>query len=203
MATTAISSHPESPKLLLTPAADGHARFTREAYHRLLDIGLLNEDSRVELIDGEIFMMSPIGPLQGGLTSRLNRFFTKRLADSIDCRVQLPVIVGDHSEPEPDIALVNHRDDDYQHAHPNPSDVVLLIEVAQSSLYFDLGKKLRLYAASGIREYWVIEVKRKIVLIHREPEGDGYRTVASAGAGSTIAPLAASECQLEIDWLFR
>ncbi len=189
--------------LLLPPAQDGRARFSREAYHRLGEIGILGRDSRVELIDGEILMMSPIGPLHGAIVRRLTQFFVKNLPDSIECSIQLPITSGDHSEPEPDIALVRRREDDYQAKHPAPDDVFLLIEVAQSSVSYDLGRKLRVYAESRIPEYWVIDIGKKIVITHREPVGSTYNQVKSFDAGSTIAPLAAPDCQLDLNWLFR
>jgi Uma2 family endonuclease len=169
----------------------------------MVESGILSSDSRVELIEGEIFMMSPIGPSQGCLISRLNDFFTTRLPKSLHCRIQLPIVISDHSEPEPDLAIVRRRDDDYQHEHPTPLDVVLLIEVAQSSLKYDLGRKLRLYTQSGIPEYWVIDVDRKSVRVHRNPSGAKFRSVEVFQSGTTIAPAALPECQLDLGWLFR
>ena len=178
-------------------------RFNRQAYHRLVDIGVFTSDSRVELIDGEIYMMSPIGPMHGALVRRLMTFFVTNLPQSIECSVQLPIISGDHSEPEPDVTLLRRRDDDYQHEHPSPSDIALIVEVSQSSLALDLAVKLRLYASSGIAEYWVVDVHRKCVLVHRDPAGTQYQTVEQVVAGATIAPLAAPDCQLDVAWLFH
>jgi len=182
---------------------DGGVRFTRAGYHRLVEGGLLGPDPRVELLNGEIVMMSPIGPWQGALVRRLTRFFIKNLPDSIECSAQLPIIVENHSEPEPDIALVRSRDDDYQQEHPSPVDAVLLVEVSQSSLRIDLGKKLHVYAAAGVSEYWVVDIEQKRVVVHREPFGQEYRSVESFSSGESIAPLAAPMCELELDWLFH
>jgi Uma2 family endonuclease len=206
MVSTTLFHYPltaEVDGLLLPAAPDGRARFSREAYHRLGEIGILGRDSRVELIDGEILMMSPIGPLHGAIVRRLTHFFVKNLPDSIECSIQLPISSGDHSEPEPDIALVRRREDDYQVKHPAPDDVLLLIEVAQSSVSYDLGKKLLVYAESHIPEYWVIDIGKKIVITHSEPAGSAYNLVKSFSAGSMIAPLAAPNCQLDLTWLFR
>jgi Uma2 family endonuclease len=201
MATAAISE--SAPAILLPPTSDGRVRFTREAYWRLIESGFFGSKPRIELLDGEIIMMSPIGPWHGALVARLSRFFIKNLPDSIACNPQLPIIIEDHSEPEPDIALVRSRDDDYQREHPSPADVVLLVEVAQSSLAIDLGKKLRVYATAGIPEYWVADVAKKVVLVHREPIGGAYRDVETFMAGSSIAPICAPACQLDLSWLFR
>src|SRR5688572_17749982 len=198
---TAISDLTEVPRLLLPPAPDGHARFTREAYHRMADV--LNSGPRVELIDGEIFMMSPIGPTQGMLVTRLNWFFTRNLPPEFACRVQLPIAARDDSEPEPDIAIVRRRDDDYRDEHPTPADVALIIEVAQSSLNFDLGRKLRLYASIAIPEYWVVDVANRQVIVHREPSKTTYRSGVAFEGGAQIAPLAVPACVLDLAWLFR
>jgi Uma2 family endonuclease len=188
---------------LLPPTADGRLRFKRGLFHQLFDIGVLPRDGRFELIDGEIYMMSPIGPSQGGLISRLMELFVKQLPESLNCRIQLPVVAGDHSEPEPDIAIVQRSADDYQREHPTPGATALIVEVALSSLNFDLGVKLRLYALSGIPEYWVVDVARKLVLVHRDPEGTEYRNVQRCAAGDVIAPAAAQDCKLDVAWLFH
>jgi Uma2 family endonuclease len=203
MATTLESIVEATTSPFLTPTSDGRARFTRETYHRMADVGVFGADSRVELLDGEIMMMSPIGPMQGALVRRLMKFFVKNLPETIECSVQLPIVAGDHSEPEPDIALVRRRDDDYKREHPSPADVILLIEVSESSLKIDLGKKLQLYAAIGIAEYWVVDVARQIVLVHREPTGSTYQSIETFSAGSTIAPQGVQECRLDVHWLFR
>jgi Uma2 family endonuclease len=203
MATSDLAQSPQSVLPLLPPACDLHARFSREAYHRMIDTGLIDPESRVELIDGEFFMMLPISPPQGGCTSRLAEFFTHCIPQSLQCRVQMPIVAGDHSEPQPDIAIVRRRDDDYMTAHPTPSDVALLVEVSDSSLLFDLGRKLDLYASSGIPEYWVVDVEDKSIHIHRSPAGKAYNDTAKVTAGATVTPLEAPACQLAIDWLFR
>ena len=189
--------------MLLPPTADGRVRFSRDAYHRLGELGILPPDQPFELIEGEIYMMSPIGPFQGGIITRLMNFFVTRLPSHLSCRVQLSMAVSGDSEPEPDLAIVLFREDDYITALPTPNDVALLIEVAQSSLPFDLGRKLRLYAGAKISEYWVIDVEHKMILVHRQPTGNEYRVVQPFALGSQIAPLAAPETQLDVSWLFR
>jgi Uma2 family endonuclease len=169
----------------------------------MMEAGILTSDSRVELIDGEIFTMPPIGPPQGSFIGRLQDFFVRQVPESLHCRIQLPIVIADHSEPEPDVAIVRHRDDYYQHEHPTPADVVQLIEVAQSSIKRDLGRKLRVYAKSRISEYWVIDVDQKSVRVHRNPTGARYQDVETFAVGGTIAPAAVPECRLDLAWLFR
>ncbi|MEX2316961.1 MAG: Uma2 family endonuclease [Pirellulales bacterium] len=200
-AEVVVPIQPDS--LLLSPAADGRVRFSRAAYHRMADAGILDRNARFELIEGDIYMMSPIGPAQGALVRRLTQFFTKRLPDTIDCSIQLPIFSAEHSEPEPDVALIRQRDDDYRNEHPSPKDVLLIIEVAQSSLGQDLGTKLRLYASSAIPEYWVVDVHRQVILVHREPIGNSYRVSKLIPRDGVVAPIAAPECELDAAWLFR
>src|SRR3954454_17219930 len=115
MATVTVESIiAEAKSPFLAPTPDGRARFTRETYRRMYEAGVFGADAHVELLDGEIMMMSPSGPMQSVLVRRLTSFFAKKLPATIECSVQLPIVVGDHSEPEPDIALVHCRDDDYK-----------------------------------------------------------------------------------------
>ncbi len=194
---------PQLGPMLLPPTADGRVLFSRAAYHRMAEAGILDPKARFELIEGEIYMMSPIGPTQSAIVRRLTQFFSKRLPDNIDCSIQLPIVAAEHSEPEPDVALLRHRDDDYQSEHPSPSDVVLIIEVAQSSLGLDLGAKVRLYAASAIQEYWVVDIQRQAIIVHRDPFGGNYRVANRIGSGGTVAPIAVPGCELDVAWLFR
>jgi Uma2 family endonuclease len=189
--------------MLLPPTPDGRVRFSREAYHRFGELGILPPDGRFELIDGEIYMMSPIGPPQGGIITRLMTSFVTRLPGHLSCRVQLPVAIGNDCEPEPDLAIVRCRDDDYMSALPTPADVALLVEVAESSLQFDLGPKLCLYAEAKIPEYWVVDVAHQSIFVHRQPAGNTFRIAQQVPPGNSIAPVAAPECQLEIAWLFH
>jgi len=199
--TTSLPTFTDIP--LLPPASDGRVRFSREAYHRMFETGVLDNQKRYELIDGEIVMTPPIGPGQGDLISQLMDFFVRRLPDEYQCRIQLPIVVNGHSELEPDLAIVRRRESRYQSEHPSPTDVVLLIEVSQSSLPRDRGQKMQLYARSAISEYWVVDVEHRIVIVHRQPEPLGYSDVKQFKARATIAPLAAPDCQLDLDWLFR
>lgn len=201
MATVSTNLWNEIPQLPLGP--DNRVRFSREAYHRMFETGMLSNEKRFELIDGEVVMMSPLGPPNSSITSRLAEFFVRSLPESLQCRVQQPIVVDDHSEPEPDLAIVLRRDDGYRHHHPKPADIAFLIEVSTTSLSLDVGKKKRLYAESGIVEYWVVDVDRQLMIVHQEPSGRDYRVTEEFGAASTLAPLAAKECQLDLGWVFR
>jgi Uma2 family endonuclease len=187
----------------LAPAADGRVRFSREAYHRMFDTGVLDPEKRYELIDGQIIVTPPIGPGSSDFISRLNDFFVRHLPDEFQCRIQLPIVVDDHSEPEPDLAIVRRLEAGYVEEYPAPPDVVLLIEVSHSSLSRDSGQKMELYARSGIPEYWIVDVEHRQLIVHRQPGPRGYEDVQRIKSRVNVAPLAAPSCQLDLGWLFR
>jgi Uma2 family endonuclease len=119
----------------------------------------------------------------------------------MQCRIQAPIILSDHSEPEPDLALVRRRADNYRAEHPTSDDIFLVIEVAQSSRHRDLELKRRIYAASGIGEYWVIDVDEQLIVVHREASEADYQVVTPLNSGA-VSPLAASACEIDVRWLF-
>ena len=154
--------------------------FTTDEYHRMVETGILTEDDRVELINGEIIAMSPINSPHAGLVKRINAFFTKLLGDEVIVSVQDPLTVGDTSEPEPDVMLLKPRDDFYASAHPRPSDVYLLIEVADSSLRIDREVKLPVYASAGVPEVWIINLADQQLEMHRSAAEGKYRLKETA-----------------------
>jgi Uma2 family endonuclease len=183
----------------LAAAAPTLYRFTREEYDRMVETGLFI-DKRVELLDGEIIAMPPQNPPHAGATSHLATIVARLLGATFSIRVQAPIVLNDWSEPEPDIAICQPDPDDYMFAHPRADQVLLLIEVADSSLSYDRGRKIPAYARSGIPEYWIINlVDRKIeIFSDPDPIAQRYRTERVAAAGDTLSLpggvlLAASE----------
>lgn len=162
------------------------------------ETGIIRPDERVQLLAGEIIRMSPIGPNHSGVVSSLNEFFVKGLGKRAACRVQSPIAIGDRSEPEPDIALVHRRADHYRNAHPTPADVLLLIEVADTSLELDLGDKLRMYARAGILEYWVIDLSGSVMIVHRDHVGGAYTSVRECDRAASVAPAALADVVVEL-----
>lgn len=173
-------------------------RFTRDDYHRMAEVGILSADARVELLDGEIVEKSPIGPRHNAIVDRLNDHFARTGARKCICRVQGSIALVGESEPEPDIVLLKYRDDFYATDLPMPDDVLLIVEVAESSRDIDLGEKLRLYAASGICEYWVVDLTANVVVMHRDANASGYSTVSSHDRTSVIAPVALPDVRLDV-----
>lgn len=152
---------------------------TVDAFHRMGETGILAPTDRVELIDGEIIDMSPIGVLHAAIVARLAMLFSQKLGATAVVWCQNPLHLDDVNEPEPDIAILRPRADFYTTAHPGPADSLLVIEVADSSLAYDLGVKVPLYARHGIPEVWVIDAATRCTRIFRQPVGHGYTHEAS------------------------
>ena len=189
-----------SPPSVPSPRLGGMHRFTVTDYYRMADAGVLKPDARVELLDGEVFDMMPIGPFHSGVGTRLQRLF-ERLPepDRWIVRCQYPVRLNDGSEPLPDLALVRPREDFYTGGHPTPADVFLLVEVADSSLQFDREKKLPLYARAGVAEFWLVNLVARNVEVYRRPDGAGGYGEAFVAAGTdALAPAAFPDAGLTV-----
>jgi Uma2 family endonuclease len=180
-----------------------HWRFSLDDYHRLIEIGVLNEDTPVELIDGELLTMSPINPRHNAVVSRLTHLLVSVLGDRAIVRPQCSLTLPPASEPEPDLTVLHWRDDFYVHANPEPADVHLVIEVADSSARFDRLYKLPLYARSGISEAWLVDLAHDVVLVATEPSTTGYATVVEHRAGVTITPAAFPDVAVDVAPLLR
>lgn len=176
-------------------------RWTVAEYHRMGEVGLLNEDSRVELIDGEIVEMAPIGSSHGGNVNRFIRLFSKIVGDKAIVAAQNPVALGGYSEPEPDIALLRWRADDYVQSHPHPEDVLLLIEVSDSTLRYDHDVKIPLYAKNGIPEVWLLDIPNRQLEIYREPTNGEYQQRDCRQTGK-IAPILCPDAVIDLAELF-
>ena len=155
-------------------------------WQRLGVANIFPPDSRLELIEGEILEMAPIGFNHSGHLNRINKLFSKLMPDDVIPSIQNPLQLGDLSEPEPDFMLLKPNDDFYSSRHPNASDVLLLIEVADSSLSFDQTQKLRLYALHNIPEYWLLNLKDSCVEVYRQPHGDCYGEKTTLRVGDSV-----------------
>ena len=178
--------------------------FTVADYHRMTEANLFHENPRVELIQGQIIDMAAIGSPNFGMVNRLNRLLVPLVGARGLVSVQNPVRLNPRSEPQPGIAILKPRTDDYETGAPGPSDVLLLIEVADTSLDFDRTVKAPLYAQSGIAEYWIVNLPDRIVEVHREPAGARYAQVRRAGPGETLDILMLPGAALPaMDLLYR
>ena len=164
--------------------------------------GILGEDERVELIGGEIIVMAAIGNRHAACVLRLNATFnTERLGGRALVQVQNPVAADPYSQPQPDLMLLAHRDDYYDFDHPSPSDVLLLVEVAASSLDYDRHTKIPLYALSGIREVWIVDLEADRIEAYSDPAAGSYRTMRRHVPGETLAPSALPDLEVAVDAL--
>ncbi|MFN3476129.1 MAG: Uma2 family endonuclease [Candidatus Methylomirabilales bacterium] len=174
-------------------------RFTVEEYHRMGAAGIFSEDDRVELIEGEIVEMSPIGRRHAACVKRLIRLFDRGVGDRAIVGAQDPIRLGEHSEPQPDLTLLRPRPDFYAHAHPGPEDVFLIVEAAETSADYDRELKIPLYARAGIPEVWVVELDAERIEVYRKPGPHGYQEVQTVRRGPHLSPQAFPELALASD----
>jgi Uma2 family endonuclease len=173
--------------------------FTVDEYYRMAEAGIFSEDEGVELIDGEIVQMPPIGSRHAARVDHLTRLLTHAVGDRAIVRVQGPIRLGPHSEPQPDLALLHPQPDYYAQAHPGPGDVFLVIEVADTSVGFDREVKMPLYAGAGIPETWLVDLDGDDITVSRQPTAAGYRAVRRLQRGQSLAPEAFPAVVLAVD----
>jgi len=174
-------------------------RFTVDQYHRMDEVGVFPPDCRVELVDGEIFEMSPINPWHSGVVNRLTHRFVIGLRDRAVVHVQNPTIVDRHSEPQPDLMLLRPRADFYDSAHPTPRDTLLVVEVSETSLAHDRLRKLPLYCRRGVAEVWIVNRRADAVDVARGPSRGGYREQFRRIRGEEVAPAAFLDLRMPVD----
>ena len=176
-------------------------RWTIDLYHQMIETGILGEDERVELIKGELTTMSPIGAEHSGTLKKLTEMLFDQLRKRAVISIQDPLQVDDYSEPQPDLALLAPRRDFYKRALPRPADVLLVIEVADSSLAYDRAVKMALYAGAGIAEAWIINLIDRWIEVYRDPSPVGYTTTLKILPGRSIAPQAFTDVIVAVDLL--
>ena len=167
----------------------------------MAETGILLPDERVELIRGEILKMSPIGTRHGAAVDRVNRALGRLAGDNAIVRVQGCVVLDDLCAPQPDIVLLKPRDDFYVRANTCSADIILLIEVADSSLEYDTTVKKDLYAILGVHEYWVADLVNHRLLVFHDPHNDSYTAAREFHAGDRIAPQLLQDCQIDVNVL--
>ena len=169
----------------------------------MAEAGVLKPQARVELLDGQIIDMSPIGPLHAGVVNRLSRMFTLTAKGRWIVSAQAPVHLDDHSEPEPDVTLLKPMPDDYTRRHPKPDDVLLLVEVSDATLDLDRNHKLPAYGRAGISEVWIVNLVDKAIEIHREPHFAGYGSKTILHAGEQAKPQAFPDVVIDVGELLK
>ena len=182
-------------------------RFTLDKYNRLAELGFFDEGDRVELIRGEIIQMIAKGTPHSVCGTRLNREMMKLIGDRATVRTQEPLQLLPNSAPEPDYAIVQNREDDYLASHPEPEDVVLVIEISDSSLSYDQDVKLKLYAESGIQNHWIFNLQESILEVYCDPYQTaqgvfGYRVKRILLPNEAIAPPGFPDAVLDLVKVF-
>ena len=177
-------------------------RLTVDQYYRMAEAGILKEDDRVELIEGEIIDMPPIGIDHAYFVNRLTSLFIQSVGLQANVSSQNPIRLNSRSEPQPDIALLRYRDDFYRHAHPRPEDIILLVEVSDTTLRYDTEVKLPLYARHEIPEVWIVDLEHQRLEVFRRPEGGVYVEMFSPNRDETIAPIGLVEAKVNLRNLF-
>lgn len=165
-------------------------RFTVQQYHLMHEAGVFAEGDRYELINGEIREMSPIGIKHAVCVAKTTRFFQIKLGDRALVWAQNPIFLGNYSQPQPDLAILKWRDDFYASALPTPEDILLIIEVADSTISYDRDVKMPLYAANGIPEMWLFDVNQQIIEGYSQPSASGYKRSQRYEQGDTLSLLA-------------
>jgi Uma2 family endonuclease len=162
-------------------------RFTVEEYERMGQAGILSEDDRVELIDGEIIEMAPIGSRHAAVVNRLTDLLAPQVRSEAMATVQNPLRADPYSEPQPDLMLARRRADYYASGHPRGPDVLLVVEVSDTTLEYDRGVKVPLYARSGIPEVWIVALPGEEIVVFRQPSAEGYRLVTRLKRGDALS----------------
>jgi Uma2 family endonuclease len=171
-------------------------RFTVDDYYRMMQAGIFTEDDRLELIDGEIVEMTAIGSRHADCVNRLTRQFIQQAGERAVVSVQNPVRLSGSSEPQPDVAVL--RPGSYASRHPGPEDILLLIEVADTTGEYDRSVKLPLYARGGVPEVWIVDLESQLVEAHTDPRDDGYQTTVTYARGHKVSPGAFPDLSLDV-----
>ncbi|MEO1133608.1 MAG: Uma2 family endonuclease [Cyanobacteria bacterium J06639_1] len=178
------------------------AKWTVADYHRMIDSQVLG-DRKVELLAGDIVEMAPERPIHASTNRKCLRYLQSLFGDRAEVLPPGPIDLSEvNSEPEPDIAVVIPPLERYDDHHPKPDEIYLLIEISNTTLDYDLNEKARAYAAAGIRDYWVVDVRSRRVWIHRQPDGARYGTVEAVSNG-TIFPLTFPDLKISVEYLLN
>ena len=174
-------------------------KFTVEQYHKMAESGILTENDRVELIQGEVIEMSPVGRRHASCVARLTRLFTLRLGETAIVWPQNPIELDDTSEPQPDLTLLQPRPDFYESGHPQPENIFLIVEVADTTAKFDRGVKIPLYAKDNIAEVWLVDINQQCIEVYRQPSPTGYKNVQTFQRGQTLSIQAFPDIEITVD----
>ncbi len=183
----------------MSEPAVARRKFTVQEYELMVRAGILHEDDRVELVEGEVVQMSPISSNAGSVNRLLAALARLQAESRAVVSVQNPVRLGEFGQPQPDVAVLRPRADFYSTAHPGPEDVLLVVEVAETSAEYDRQVKVPLYGRWGIPEVWLVDLEGDRVEVYREPTGEGYGRKRSLFRGDVLRPLRAPDLEVPVD----
>ena len=172
-------------------------------FHRIGAAGILGEDDRVELIDGEMMEMAPIGSVHLAMVNRLSRMLNRGAGTQAIVSTQNPIALPPRSEPQPDVALLKPRADDYKGSLPAAADVLLVIAVSDTTLAYDRDIKTPLYARHGIPEVWIFDIQGGVLMVNRDPAPNGYQHVSTPNNSETISPLLLPRVTIDLAEVWR
>jgi Uma2 family endonuclease len=174
-------------------------RFTVDQYHHMDEAGVLDHSERYELLDGAIITMSPIGPRHAARTRLLNHLFSEAFSSRAIVDTQNPITLGDLSEPQPDVVLLKWRDDYYENQHPEPADVLLMVEIGDTTAELDRFVKMPLYAEGGVNELWLVNLQTDQIDVFRQPSDGEYRSVTRYTRGQRVGCQAFPDATWSVD----
>ena len=195
---TVVEKPAETTASKTVTATEGPRQFTVDEYRRMGEVGVFQPDERTELIYGGVYEMSPKGKKHVVSTSRAVKCFIKRLGEQVIVRVQDPIKLGEHSEPEPDIALLAPDEQEYLERDPTPQEILYVLEIADTTLAKDRTVKAQLYAQAGIPQYGILNLNSRELEDYREPDADGYRTKHTYRADESFALVAFPEVRINV-----
>lgn len=173
-------------------------RLTVDQFHRMGEAGVIGPEVRVELVEGEVVEMAPIGTRHAAVVKRLLGMLAGVIAERAVLSVQDPLRLDDHSEPQPDLMLLAPREDFYASAHPGPADVLLLVEVCDTTSRYDRDVKVPLYARHGVAEVWLIDLDERLVHVMRDPRDGRYTQITVSATPGVVAPAALPEATVDL-----
>ena len=173
-------------------------RFTRRIYHALIEAGVFDENSRVELVQGDLVTMAAINPRHASAVDRLTNLLAAGVGRRAIVRVQNPFGIGDDSEPEPDLQLLKPDPDYYADRHPGPDEIYLAVEVSHTTVRYDREVKVPLYGKAGVAEMWLLDLNVNALEVYRTPSANGYDSMRRLKAGDQVSPLAFPDLILEV-----
>jgi Uma2 family endonuclease len=176
-------------------------RFTIDDCDKMEQVGILAPDERIELINGEIILVKPTGPRHGAAVDGTAEVLMQLIRGRANARIQGCVVLHQFAAPLPDITLLAYRADRYVSKNPGPEDILLIVEVSDSTLELDMAVKLPLYAIAGVPEYWLADLRNNRLMVYSKPEGDAYTDVRQLQRGDVVAPAALPDCRIVVDLL--